>query len=269
MINFRTDMADERNQLYKQENGNLDNVPGVETQEKQINENIKATIVKIIDEQGEKAIGKPKGVYVTVDVNNLRLATEEDIVKAAEAVSNELKPILANHVQNMDEAIVVGLGNRFMTPDSLGPKVISDIEITRHYIKYTPQYVKEGTRPVSAIAPGVLGTTGIETLEMLKGIVENVKPKVILVIDSLASNNIERISTTVQIADTGIVPGGGVGNQQKELTQNTLGVPVIAIGVPMVKSLPEDEHFIITPKEIDEMIDNMANLVARGINLSL
>lgn len=269
MLNFRTDMADERNDLYKQANGIKDNVPGVETEEIQENENIKTTIVKITNEEGEKSIGKPIGIYVTVDVKNLRIADEDDITKAAETVSKQLKPIIEKHVANMDETLVVGLGNRFMTPDSLGPKVISDIEITRHFIKYTPQYVKEGTRSVSAVAPGVLGTTGIETIEILKGIVDNVKPKMVIAVDSLSSNNIERISTTIQIADTGIVPGGGVGNQQKELTQKTLGIPVIAIGVPMVKGLPEDEHFIITPKEIDELIDNMSNVVARGINLSL
>lgn len=269
MLNFRTDMADERSDLYKQANGIDKDVPGIETQEIQESDNIKTTIVKIVDEQGVKAIGKPIGIYVTVDVNNLRIATEEDIVKAAETVSKQLKPIFEKHVGGMDEALVVGLGNRFMTPDSLGPKVISDIEITRHYIKYTPQYVKEGTRPVSAVAPGVLGTTGIETLEILKGIVDNVKPKMVIAVDSLSSNNVDRISTTIQIADTGIVPGGGVGNERKELTKETLGVPVIAIGVPMVKALPENEHFIITPKEIDELIENMSNVVARGINLSL
>lgn len=269
MLNFRTDMADERNDLYKKENGNIENVPGVETEEIQNTENIKTTIVKITNEQGEQAIGKPIGIYATIDVKNLRIATEDDVVKAAETVSKQLKPIIAKHIGSLDEALVVGLGNRFMTPDSLGPKVISNIEITRHFIKYTPQYVKEGTRPVSAVAPGVLGTTGIETFEIIKGIVDNIKPKMVIVVDSLSSNNIERISTTIQIADTGIVPGGGVGNERKELTQNSLGIPVIAIGVPMVKCLPENEHFIITPKEIDELITNMSNVVARGINLSV
>ena len=269
MQNFRTDMADERNNLYKQANGIQDNVEGVETEENNENENIKTTIVKITNEKGEQAIGKPVGMYVTIDVKNLRIATEDDIVAAAEVMSRELKKIVQTHIESMDETLVVGLGNRFMTPDSLGPKVISDIEITRHYIKYTPQYVKEGTRSVSAVAPGVLGTTGIETLEILKGIVDNVKPKMLIAVDSLASNNIERISTTIQIADTGIVPGGGVGNERKELSLKTLGIPVIAIGVPMVKPLPEDENFIVTPKEIDELITNMSNVVARGINLSL
>jgi len=269
MLNFRTDMADERNDLFKQANGIEKNVPGVEVNEIIENNNIKTTIVNIINEQGASAIGKPIGTYITIDVENLRIATEQDIQNASQTMSNQLKQVLDRHVNNLEEALVVGLGNRFMTPDSLGPKVISQIEITRHFIKYTPQYVKQGTRSVSAVAPGVLGTTGMETLEIIKGIVDNVKPKMLIAVDSLSSNNIDRISTTIQIADTGIVPGGGVGNERKELTEQTLGIPVIAIGVPMVKGLPENENFIITPKEIDELIDNMSNIVARGINQSL
>ena len=110
-----------------------------------------------------------------------------------------------------------------------GPKVISEIDITRHILKYAPEYIDENTRPVSAISPGVLGTTGIETSEILKGIVENIKPKLIIVIDSLASKSIERISSTIQISDTGIVPGAGVGNKRSEISKNSLGIPVIAI----------------------------------------
>lgn len=178
-------------------------------------------------------------------------------------------------------------------------------------LKYVPQYLEDDTRPVSAIAPGVLGTTGIETMEVIKGIVENIKPKLIIVIDSLASRSIERISSTVQISDTGIVPGAGVGNTRNELSINTLGVPVIAIGVPMVVDaatiasdsidifigklqnegnsneylnrlkdedkyrvikealIPKDYNMIVTPKEIDELIENMKDVVARGINFSL
>ena len=233
MYNFRTDMADERKDIYKKAN-NLDNIPGIETSEKNIDDNIKTNIVKIIDSNGERAIGKPIGTYVTVDVKNLKLATDEDIDKASNVVKDELKKIIDSHCTSQDEILVVGLGNQFVTPDSLGPKVVSEIDVTKHFIKYTPQYVKEGTRSVCAIAPGVLGTTGIETSEIIKGIVDNVKPKLLLVIDSLASKSIERISSTVQISDTGIVPGGGVVNAREELSQNSIGIPVIAIGVPMV-----------------------------------
>ena len=207
--------------------------------------------------------------------------------------------------------LVVGLGNVYVTPDSLGPKVIKTIDVTRHIIKYLPQYIDENARPVSAISPGVLGTTGIETLEILEGIVQNVKPKLLIVIDALASRSIERISSTIQISDTGIVPGAGVGNTRKELSQNTLGIPVLAIGIPTVVESavllndcldlfitklqeeaksneylnnlknkdnyeeikdvlnPNDYNMIVTPKEIDELIENMSNIVSRGINYAM
>lgn len=307
MYNFRTDMADERKDIYKKAN-NLENIPGIETSESTVNDNIKTNIVKITNEQGEQAIGKPIGTYVTVDIKNLKLATDEDIQKASDVVKHELKKIIDSHCESQDEILVVGLGNQFVTPDSLGPKVVSEIEVTKHFIKYTPQYVVEGTRSVCAIAPGVLGTTGIETSEIIRGIVDKVQPKMLIVIDSLASKSIERISSTVQISDTGIVPGGGVGNAREELSEKSIGIPVIAIGVPMVvesavlvndcldlfigklqneaksndylNELKEKDNYeeikeslnptgynmIVTPKEIDDLIENMKDIVSTAIN---
>ena len=310
MYNFRTDMADERKDIYKKAN-KLDNIPGIETFETIIDNNIKTNIVKIINSDGEKAIGKPIGTYVTVDIKNLKLATDDDVERASNVVKDELKKLIDSHCESQDEILVVGLGNQFVTPDSLGPKVVSEIDVTKHFIKYTPQYVAEGTRSVCAIAPGVLGTTGIETSEIIKGIVDNVKPKMLIVIDSLASKSIERISSTVQISDTGIVPGGGVGNAREELSENTIGIPVIAMGVPMVvesavlvndcldlfigklqdeaksndylnelkehdnyeeikESLnPSGYNMIVTPKEIDDLIENMKDIVAKAINFAV
>lgn len=310
-VNYRTDLALERRNLYRKANNIENEVDGIETEEEQISDKINVSRVKITNEKGEKAIGKPIGSYITVDVKGLKLATEEDIQKSAEVVSNELVKILDSHIDKQGEILVVGLGNVYVTPDSLGPKVINDIDITRHLINYVPQYVEEGTRMVSAISPGVLGTTGIETIEILKGIVQNTNPKLVIVIDALASRSIERISSTIQISDTGIVPGAGVGNTRKEISKNTLGIPVIAMGIPTVvetavlvndcidifieklqneaKSndylnkmkeednyeeikealLPKDFNFIVTPKEIDELIENMSSIVARGINMSL
>lgn len=307
MYNFRTDLADERKDIYKKAN-NLENIPGIETSESTVNDNIKTNIVKITNEQGEQAIGKPIGTYVTVDIKNLKLATDEDIQKASDVVKDELKKIIDAHCESQDEILVVGLGNQFVTPDSLGPKVVSEIEVTKHFIKYTPQYVVEGTRSVCAIAPGVLGTTGIETSEIIRGIVNKVQPKMLIVIDSLASKSIERISSTVQISDTGIVPGGGVGNAREELSEKSIGIPVIAIGVPMVvesavlvndcldlfigklqneaksndylNELKEKDNYgeikeslnptgynmIVTPKEIDDLIENMKDIVSTAIN---
>lgn len=229
MYNFRTDLASERRDLYQKANNLSNEIDGIESSKEEINEKINVETVKITNENGEKAIGKPKGNYVTIDVKQLKIATDEEIEKAGEVLSNELSKILDTHIDKQGEVLVVGLGNIYVTPDSLGPKVINEIEVTRHVIKYLPQYVEEGTRMISAISPGVLGTTGIETVEILKGIVDNIKPKLVIVIDALASRSIERISSTIQISDTGIVPGAGVGNTRSEISEATLGIPVIAI----------------------------------------
>ena len=310
MYNFRTDLALERRDIYQKVN-KLKEIDGIESVEEQINENIKVSRVKITNENGEKAIGKPVGNYITIDVKKFKLATDEDIQKTAETLTNELKKVIDLHTDKQGDILIVGLGNIYVTPDSLGPKVINEIDVTRHIIKYLPQYVDEGTRPVSAISPGVLGTTGIETVEILKGIVENIKPKLLIVIDALASRSIERISSTIQLSDTGIVPGAGVGNTRQEISQSSLGIPVVAIGIPTVVDLgtiidegldifigklqekaesneylnklkeqdnyeeikealaPNDYNMIVTPKEIDDLIENMKDVVARGINFAV
>ncbi|MBR3249507.1 MAG: GPR endopeptidase [Clostridia bacterium] len=311
MYNFRTDLAVERHDIYRKANKIENKIDGIDVEEQAIDDKLKVTRVKVTNENGEQAIGKPIGSYITVDVKDLKMADEEDIQKSAEILSKELVPLLDKHIDKQGEILVVGLGNLYVTPDSLGPKVINDIDVTRHLIKYVPQYVEEGTRMVSAVSPGVLGTTGIETMEILKGIVENVHPKLVIVIDALASRSIERISSTIQLSDTGIVPGAGVGNSRKEISQRTLGIPVIAMGIPTVvesavlvndcldlfitklqtqaKSndylnklkeqdnyeeikealVPNDYNMIVTPKEIDDLIENMSSIVARGINMSL
>ena len=234
MYNFRTDLATERRDIYQKVSKQVGEIDGIESTKEEVNENIKVERVKITNENGEKAIGKPVGNYITIDIKKLKIAMEEEIEQAANTLSNELKKILDEHVDKQGEILVVGLGNIYVTPDSLGPKVINEIDVTRHIINYLPQYVDKGTRMVSAIAPGVLGTTGIETVEILKGIVDNIHPKLVIVIDALASRSIERISSTIQISDTGIVPGAGVGNTISEISIKTLGIPVIAIGIPTV-----------------------------------
>ena len=311
MYNFRTDLALERRDLYNKAHNIEKDIDGIETEEEKIDDNISVSRVKITNEKGEEAIGKKKGNYITVDVKNLKIANEEEIQKTSEVVTKELKTLLAKHVAEKDSILVVGLGNIYVTPDSLGPKVINEIDITRHLLEYMPEVLDENTREVSAISPGVLGTTGIETMEILKGIVDNVKPKLVIIIDALASRNIERISSSVQLADTGIVPGAGVGNARKELTESTLGIPVIAMGIPtvveaatiaadsltlfikkaqengksndflnrlqeedkyqIIKEIlaPEEYNFIVTPKEIDNLIEKMKDIVARGINFAI
>lgn len=310
MYNFRTDLADERNEIYKKANNISTNVDGIEAEEDEA-ENIKIGRVNIVNENGEQAIGKPQGAYVTLDIKNIKTIQHEEIEKVANVLANELRNLINKHITDVDDILVVGLGNIYVTPDALGPKVVPEIEVTRHILQYMPKAMPEDTRPVSAIAPGVLGITGIETMEILKGIVDNVKPKMLIVIDALASRNIERISSSIQLSDTGIVPGAGVENTRKEISEKTLGIPVVALGIPTVvdlasitndcirifiedlqqKAMSNDTlnklkdtdnyeqikealnvgkyNMIVTPKEIDELIENMKEIVALGINQAL
>lgn len=310
MYNFRTDMAVERNEIYKKQNSLAEGIDGIENANKIIKD-IEISKVKITNENGANALGKPVGNYITLDVKEIKNADEERIEEIAEIMADELRNVIGEHVSDTDDILVVGLGNRYVTPDALGPKVVPEIEVTRHILEYMPKIMPEDTRPVSAISPGVLGITGIETMEILNGIVQNIKPKMLIVIDALATRKLERISSSIQIADTGIVPGAGVNNARKEISINTLGIPVIAIGIPTVVDLatitnecinifienlqqkamsnstlnelkekdnyeeikealiPKDYNMIVTPKEIDKLIDNMSEIVARGINKSM
>lgn len=309
--NFRTDLASERKDLYRKANNLKEEIDGIETEEEKVNDNINISRVKVTNENGKNAIGKPIGNYITIDFKSLKIAGNDEIQAASEVLTKELKELLQKHVEPQDPILVVGLGNIYVTPDALGPKVINEVDVTRHLLEYMPEVMDKSTREVSAVSPGVLGTTGIETVEILKGIVDNVKPKLVIVIDALASRSIERISSSVQLADTGIVPGAGVGNARKELTQESLGIPVIALGIPtvveaatiaadsltlfiqkvqeqgesndflnklqeddkynIIKEIlaPEEYNFIVTPKEIDALIEKMKDVVARGINFAI
>ena len=173
MYNFRTDLADERTDIFKKNNNIKENIEGIETNVRE-EENIKITEVKIVNENGENAIGKPIGNYITIDIDKLKLATDEQIESYGNILANELKKLGDKHIAKEEEILVVGLGNIYVTPDSLGPKVINEIDVTRHILKYMPDVLEKGTRGVSAVSPGVLGTTGIETLEIITGIVEQI-----------------------------------------------------------------------------------------------
>lgn len=289
---FRTDMAVERRDLYKITN-KIQEINGIECEEEKIND-MNITRVKITNKEGEKALQRKIGEYITIDIkrlNNITIEKEDEIV---ETFSKELSRIVDNHISKNEEILIVGLGNLYATPDSLGSKVVQNIEITRHIKIYLPNAIDQNTRSVSAITPGVLGTTGIETIEIVRGIVDNVKPKLVIAIDSLCSKNIDRINKSIQISDTGIIPGGGVGNRQEELSQETLGIPVIGIGIPTVldaativldalevceveyneneiisKMKLNNFDFIVTPKEIDDLIDNMSVIIGEGINSAI
>lgn len=302
---FRTDLALERRDIYRKANNLEDEIPGIKYNVENIGKT-KITRVEITSKEGEEALNKKIGNYITIDVNKINNLLEAENQKIVELLSNEIEKIVDKHIGKSEDILVVGLGNLYSTPDSLGSKVVKKIEITRHIKKYMPQYIDKNARAISAVAPGVLGMTGIETWEFLKGIVDNVKPKLILAIDSLCSRSVNRISKSIQLSDTGIVPGGGVGNARIELTKESLGIPVIALGIPTcvdvatitedglnlwidkleekenidtkileennnyeaIKEalLPSDLNFIVTPKEIDELIENMTEIVSDGIN---
>lgn len=177
-------------------------------------------------------LNKKEGNYITIELTDI--TNYEDRENVGKVLVKEIKDILnKNNIKDNYECLVIGLGNKKSTPDALGPMVIDNILVTRHLFELNVD-VKKGIRKVSAIIPGVMGNTGIETIDIIKGIVDNVKPKFIIVIDSLCASSIERLNKTIQLTDTGIHPGSGIGNIRKEISKDTLGIPVIAIGVPTV-----------------------------------
>jgi spore protease len=258
------------------------------------------TIVEVTNNAGAQSLGKSIGRYITMSSEDMPLPDCETRTILIE----RLRLNLAHMLPQGGDVLVVGLGNRRVTADSLGPKVVDKIFVTRHMREQTPPSLKGRVRAVSAVAPGVLGVTGMETAEVIRGIVDHVHPCAVIAIDALAARETARICTTLQIADTGIDPGSGIGNHRRGLNEQTLGVPVIAIGVPMVVyastiardaltllagdlDLDLDEHsdaldalvdrviarqlgdMVVTPREIDERVQNLSDAIAMGINSAL
>lgn len=312
MKNCRTDLAIEAAALYNKNPDEVKKIDGVTVETDEIN-GIKITHVEITNKNGEEAIGKKQGNYITIESPKIRDNDEDAMAATSEILADKLREIL--RLNKKSTVLAVGLGNWNVTPDALGPKVVSNLKVTRHLFEYVPEHIDENTRPVCAVSPGVLGITGIETSEIIKGITDMVKPDVIIAIDALASRKTNRISTTIQIADTGITPGSGIGNKRKGLDKDYLGVPVIAIGVPTVvdaatvandaiellieniKMLSDKnstmnkladsfdiEHryplikevltpyvgdLIVTPKEVDGIIEEVSLIIADAINDAL
>lgn len=296
MVNL--DLAVEARDLVRGTAGQ--EIPGVSEEKKDFPYG-SVTIIKILDERAESVMGKPKGTYVTIESPDLRLKAPD--------VQSGVADILAQHLRDLlnipDQAVVliIGLGNWQATPDALGPTVVKYSLITRHLHQQMPEMVAD-YRSVCAFAPGVMGITGIETAEIVQGIVEKVKPGVIIAIDALAATNISRLGTTIQIGDTGISPGSGANNTRTGINYQTMGVPVIAIGVPTVVNAgtimqsalesyqtkdspgsrlspvlskevladllkPFEGSLIVTPREIDDLILNAGRTVTKGISLAL
>jgi spore protease len=257
----RTDLTLEAHELLrerelKEGTGQEPPIKGV-VMEESGDENIRITRVRVINPDGEQAIGKPTGNYITLEIPGLRDNDQELYENSCKALARELVTLL--DLKEKSVILVVGLGNWNVTPDALGPKVVSSIMVTRHLIEYVPDQVDRGVRPVCAVSPGVLGITGIETGEIIHGIVGKIKPDVIIAIDALASRKMSRVNTTIQLADTGISPGSGVGNKRMELSKATLGVPVIAIGVPTVV-----DAATMANDTIDLVLDEMIKQAKQG-----
>ena len=314
-INFKTDMADERVDTYKTVN-NLTEIDGVKVESKN-DEIVTTTTVDVLNENGATALSKEIGRYITMEIKDIKYLEEKDKNKIINTLSNEIKNLIGE--DKTKSILVVGLGNIYVTPDSLGPKVVQTVDITRHLINFAKDLVEPDTRSVSALSPGVLGTTGIETSEIITSVCNEVKPDIVIAIDSLASSSINRLGTTIQLSNTGITPGAGVRNKREGINQNTLNVPVIAIGVPtvvdmatitseaidkmvevtkqkiengdnsvnkeqiekvinifnddnkynMIANVLDTDNFIVTPKEIDDVIQIVSDLISGGINMSI
>ncbi len=252
---IRTDLAIEVTEMITQETDN-NHIEGVELYVDNI-DNIEVSWVNIKNEKGQETMGKPIGNYVTIESESMK---ENDVItheKITDIFSKNLIKLC-----NLDEnstILIVGLGNWNVTPDALGPKVISKVLVTRHIRDTLPKEIDKGVRPVSAISPGVMGITGIETAEIVKGVVDRLNPDIVIAIDALATRKTSRINATIQMSDTGIAPGGGMGNKRKILNKETLGVPVIAIGVPTVV-----DAGTLVNDTIDLMIDSLVNEVKAG-----
>lgn len=282
--------------------------PGVRVEEDETEVGL-VTRVFVEDEAGAEQMGKPIGVYVTIEASGLRRSSRSIQEQIAVVLSRELCGLLPAGPDA--PVLIVGLGNWNATPDALGPRVVNDILITRHLYDHVPEEKRGGLRPVAALAPGVLGLTGIETGEIIRGVVDRVGPAFVIAVDALASRSIHRIGTTIQLTTTGIHPGSGVGNKRVGVTEDTLGVPVLAIGVPTVvhartiawdvidaltdrirqdraiggvlDSLDRDEtralidevlvptvgDLMVTPKEIDVLINEVSRVIASGLNVAL
>lgn len=301
----RTDLALEHHETVRGDYPG--GTPGVRFDE-QDHDGVKITRVEVFSPEGADIMGKPQGDYITIECPELRRRNRELQDDVAAIFGEQLETLLP---EGWESAFIVGLGNWNATPDALGPRAVGQLLVTRHLRDFVPDELKGKLRSVAAIAPGVLGTTGIETSEIIRGIVGRVRPDVVIAIDSLAARSPDRVVTSIQLSNTGIHPGSGIGNKRVGITRETLGVPVIACGVPTVVHAttiaaaaidllvdqmrgqaqffdivaemdqqdriglihevlsPDVSNLMVTPKEIDVHILDMARIVAAGINAAL
>lgn len=294
MQQYRTDLAIEcREILQEQEEREKAARPeddGIQVEKIEYDGGIRVTRIRIVSEDAAARMGKPVGNYITLEAEGV--LEEEDGIKekASHAVAEELGKLLK--VDYTLKVLVAGLGNNCVTPDRLGPETAAKVRVTRHLFVLFDADGDEELSNVSCIIPGVTGSTGLETADLVRKAAELAKPDVILLIDSLAARDIDRVSTTIQLTDTGIQPGGGMGNHRKGISRETVGIPVIAIGVPTVidvktilrEALEEnldsaeavetylqayDRQMIVTSTDIDLLVKDFSDIIANGINKTL
>ena len=292
---IRTDLAVESKEKYEKDNVEIKGVAIQEKYEEALDLN--TTVVRIQTEQGAKAMEKPKGTYITMEAPNLIVPDEDYHRGISQVLAHHLKELL--HLEKEKSILVVGLGNREITPDALGPQVIQNLKITRHIIK---EYGKAGmgkrkAHQISSLVPGVMAQTGMETMEIIRGVIRETDPDAVIAIDALA-RSVRRLNCTIQITDTGINPGSGVCNHRCGLNEETLGIPVIGIGVPTVvdgativhdaiahllENLEEAEmeeflqelitprlhRMFVTPKDVDETVKRLSYTISEGINIAM
>lgn len=295
-MRIRTDLAVENAERFQEENVEIHGVEVQETYEEELD--IRTTVVKITTENGAHAMGRPQGNYITIEAPNLSISDEDYHREISVKIGKHLKELLASNV--CGSILVVGLGNQGITSDSLGPHVVENLKVNRHLIREYGLKQADG-KPLSmlsAISPGVMAQTGMETSEIISGIVSEIKPEVIIAVDALAARSTRRLNRTIQITDTGIHPGSGVGNHRSGLTKESLGVKVIGIGVPTVvdaativhdsmnsllEVLEEKEKkefldelispnlygMFVTPKDVDETIRYLSFTISEGIHLAM
>ena len=293
---IRTDLAVESKEKFEKDNVEIKGVEIHEDYQEKLD--LRTTVVEIHTESGAKLMEKPKGTYITMEAPNLVVPDEDYHREISKALAGHLCQLL--HLEKEKSILVVGLGNRDITPDALGPRAINNLKITRHIVKeYGKASVgEEKVHLVSSLVPGVMAQTGMETMEIIRGVVEETKPDVVVAIDALAARSMKRLNCTIQITDTGINPGSGVMNHRNGLTMESLGIPVIGIGVPTVvdaativhdaiahllENLEESEmeeflgelitpklhSMYVTPKDVDETIKMLSFTISEGINIAV
>lgn len=287
MLSRRTDLALEARELWMEaarEPAGLEGVRSVQGER----EGFPVTTVEVLDQRGTQALGKPVGRYVTVELSGLAQREEQAFPRAARALAAELGEMLA--LAPGAPVLVVGLGNRAITPDAVGPGAADHTLVTRHLVEQAPEHFGS-FRPVAVLAAGVLGTTGVESGELVKAVADKIHPACVIAVDALASRRMQRVCATVQLSNTGIIPGSGVGNHRYALDRETLGVPVIALGVPTVvdaatvaADILEEagrgeldpaalggvgRDLMVTPRDIDQRVADMSKVIGYGINLAL